>query len=526
LSAAHYKSMPSDNQKAGDCSFGANWARVALGIISLAIYVVLALLQVQDRDAPEKAWLAYDIERSAIAGAVSNIVYGAPVASVYRGLFDEFYEPSDSLEAELEKAESKKLEPGDLIPYNPDGSGAGLIFFATAAMRTFGVHASSILWLFLVLLSVAVVAFLLRFPDGRALVTVAGLSALILMFASPLGSSMPNVSQFPVGGYRYFSLLASIPGMHIFLELVNTQRTKSAMQAIAFWSLLLIQLAIFAIALYVNLAAIYLYGPFVLGAAYALYHVRRVRTARTAQVGKLILIVAIVGATLVASRALAPKAYTDTGRNGDMIWGRIFESIGANPHWPFGTLAAEYKGCVAEEPEKTLQPGIEDFNRGCAWRKYAEQHGMSEEETSEHVLDGEYNKALRDEFFKIARTYRVETLLTFIYYKPLLLGDTLLSLFSFTERLPGWKLLLIAAQFLVLIAFALVETRSPPHMGIVGISLALGAICSCGLYIVAWSNAWTTGDLFFYLLALLAAGMVALLTSAGRLVLNPRLIFD
>ena len=509
------------NREAGQWPTRAKWARIALCIVSLAIYVALSLLHNQKDDDAERRWVAYSIERTAMASALSHIVYGAPWASVYGSLFTKFVKPTAPLEETLEQAKSKEIEPINLIPYGPDGLSAGESIFATIAMRVFGIHASSILWSFLTLMTFAVAAFLLRFPDSRALVAVAGLSALILMFASQLVATPANISQFPVGGYRYFSLLAAIPGMHIFLELINNEKSASSRQVVFRSLLLLIQLAIFAIALYVNVAAIYLYGPFAFGTAYALYNARRDRAARAVQFRKVAVIAGLVGATLLASNIVAPHGYRGTGRNGDMIWHRVFIAMGVNPAWPFGSLAEEYMGCSPPETEKTLEPGIADFNGQCVWSAYALQHHLSAGELAWHVYDRQYNKVLRGALIRIAEQYPLETLLTFVYYKPLMLGDTLLSLFSFTYSLPGWVALLVAAQFLVLFAFALIEAQSSSHIALVSVSLALAAVSTCGLYFVAWGSVWTTGDLFFYLLALLTVGMIALLTAAARLLLCP-----
>jgi hypothetical protein len=98
----------------------------------------------------------------------------------------------------------------------------------------------------------------------------------------------------------------------------------------------------------------------------------------------------------------------------------------------------------------------------------------------------------------------------------------LVSLLTFSVRPPALVILFIAAQFLVLFAFALIEAQGPSRFVLVFVSLTLAAISSSGLYIVAWSNTWTTGDLFFYLLALLSAGAVALLFTAARWLPYPR----
>jgi len=497
-------------------------ARITLTFLSLVIYMVLSVLTDQKVSSVDAVWPSYGSERNAMASAVSNILYGAPLATVYSGLYDDFIQPTTSIDDMLERAKNRKIELNNLIPYSPSGLGAGQSIFVTFAMRVFGIHASSMLWAFLSLMIVTVFAFVLRFSDNRALVVVAGLSALILMFASELGAATVYASsQFPVSGYRYFSLLAAIPGMHIFLELISNEKTVSERQTIFRRLLLFVQLVMFAIVLYINIAAIYLYGPFAFAAVYALYQASRDRAARKGQLHKVIVIVCLLGATLVASRVAAPQAYRDAGRNGDMFWHRFIISLGANPHWPFGNLAEEYKGCYPEQPEKTLQPGILDFNGGCFWSEYTERHHMSRSEFNDHVFDKEFNAAIKDVFLRIAREYPIETFLTFIYYKPLVLADTLRSLFAFSDRMPGWAALLVSAQLLILFSFALVAAQSSSRMGVVCFSLALGAISTCGLYIAAWSNPATTGDLFFYLLALLATGLTALLIVVSKLLVPP-----
>jgi hypothetical protein len=243
-------------------------------------------------------------------------------------------------------------------------------------MRVFGIHQSSILWLFLSLMTVAVAAFLLRFPDSRALVAVASLSALILMFASPLGTTTENISQIPVGGYRYFSLLAAIPGMHIFLELISKEKQSwrpSQSPAGCCCS----SSSRFSQSPFLSTSRQFTSTGRSLSERLTRFIMRAVTAA---QLYKVIFIVAVVGATLVASRAVAPAGYKEATQNGDMIPGRVLVALGSNPNWPFGTLAEEYRGCWPEDPDRTLEPGIHDFNLACIWSDYAERQHMSRAE--------------------------------------------------------------------------------------------------------------------------------------------------
>lgn len=427
--------------------------RLILGIVSLAIYALLSLLHHQSSDG-DPQWIAYGLERPFMASAVSHFAYGAPIAAVYGGVYQAFVHPSESLGALLNAGQRKSIEPGGLRLLTEDGIGPGEIIFVTAAMRIFGLHTSSLVWAFLSLISVATAAFLLRFRDHRVIGLIAVLSALAAMFASQLGTTVANVASFPVGGYRYFSLLAAIPGIHIFLELIDHDKILTR-QWIKNSILLFIQLGIFAIAIYVNLAAIYLYGLFAFGIAYVALHNRT-----TGQLCKALIVIGVSGAALVAAKDLYPQVYRQAGRNGDTVWARIFVSMGVSPHWPFGTLADEYRGCWPGAPTRSLEPGLGDFNWACAWSHYTERHHISPHQMAEELFDRNFNAVLRADFFRIARRYPKETLLTFVYYKPLLLCKTLLSLFDFPGHLPGWEWLLIGLQFLVLFALALLDRNA------------------------------------------------------------------
>src|SRR5580658_6112941 len=84
--------------------------RVSLGIAAFLIYACATLLSNQTRQIGE--WLSYDIERTGMASAVSNIVYGAPVATVYRNLFNTFAFSTVPLKELLRQAEHKQIETG------------------------------------------------------------------------------------------------------------------------------------------------------------------------------------------------------------------------------------------------------------------------------------------------------------------------------------------------------------------------------------------------------------------------------
>jgi hypothetical protein len=122
--------------------------RISFGLLAFVIYACATVFS--NQSAQGDGYLSYDIERTGIASAISNIVYGAPIATVYRNLFNTFVYSGTPLNELLQQAERKQIEPGELIPYAPDGIGIGQAVFTTVAMSLFGVHPRSIVFLFYV----------------------------------------------------------------------------------------------------------------------------------------------------------------------------------------------------------------------------------------------------------------------------------------------------------------------------------------------------------------------------------------
>ena len=134
-------------------------------------------------------WLSYDIERAGIASAISNIVYGAPVATAYKNLAHTFEYSEAPLEELMRKAEHKQIELGELMPYVDDGIGIGQAVFTTVQLCCLiGIHPQSIVFIFLALMALVTLAFLARFHDERSVVILVVFLALTIMLASPLGT--------------------------------------------------------------------------------------------------------------------------------------------------------------------------------------------------------------------------------------------------------------------------------------------------------------------------------------------------
>jgi hypothetical protein len=112
---------------------------VALVVLAFLAYACTILTLPQVRNA------RYCCEHSSVAAAVSNVVYGARLGSLYSGVFDYFIDHlNDPLEQALEKMTTPGSELsgklGELYQTTRDGNGVGYPLVATAAFRLFGLR--------------------------------------------------------------------------------------------------------------------------------------------------------------------------------------------------------------------------------------------------------------------------------------------------------------------------------------------------------------------------------------------------
>src|SRR5262245_18481088 len=113
------------------------WICMALVGASFFIYAtaILILHEAQRND--------FVPERSSIAAAVSNLVYGAPMGTVYSGVVGRLLEMSVPLDRTLPEVAAKQVAPGELIGVIKDGNGIGYVIVTSLSMRLFGLHVSS-----------------------------------------------------------------------------------------------------------------------------------------------------------------------------------------------------------------------------------------------------------------------------------------------------------------------------------------------------------------------------------------------
>src|SRR6516165_8821266 len=105
--------------------------RITVTVLSFKIYVS-AVVVLQHRNN------SFCCERTALAVAVSNVVYGAPLGNVYPEIETEFLDMQTPVELVLDRV--KHVVPPPRYPIIPDndGNGIGFIVAATWAMALFG----------------------------------------------------------------------------------------------------------------------------------------------------------------------------------------------------------------------------------------------------------------------------------------------------------------------------------------------------------------------------------------------------
>jgi hypothetical protein len=231
--------------------------------------------------------------------------------------------------------------------------------------------------------------FLCRFSDDRVLIVPLTFFSLTALLITILTIELISV-QIPVGGIRYFSVLAIIPGFHLLLEFISGEPLN---RPFAQYILLALQAIILSFAMYTVGIAIYILLPITVGLLHSLiFGVARNALREAAFVASLGLI------TYTSMNMNAPASYKESALQ-EVVWHRLFIGLGAHPDWPFGDLKNVYS-CAPEIPEGLVR-NIVDRNGHCVWVSYLKQHQPDAFATK--LLPGlygpEYEAALRAAFF-------------------------------------------------------------------------------------------------------------------------------
>jgi hypothetical protein len=501
---------------------------VALAVLAFAIYACAVFTLPHVRNS-----LAC-CESSGIAAGISNIMYGAPLGSLYSGTFSYF---NDRIDEPLSQTLEQAQIPGAGLPATPsgtlyattrDGNGVGYPLVATAAFRMFGIHAWALQLTMLLLMALSAAAFLWRFHSAAfaGVVTLYFTALTVMLFTSLVWDPLWQI-QIAVGGVRYFSLVGVLPLFHILLTLVDPrppQRETATRDAV----LLALQAEILLLTVLVRGSTLpQVAGIALVGMVLAWKHWRMTEQLQTL-LGKLAVMGLVSVASLIVIAAAVPRDYLTEGRFGPTIWERVTQGLGTNPAWPF-TGVNDMFDCKEFMPQG-LRPGTGDDNGHCIWFDYVLKHHIPIEEAAEKVLGSSYETAMREAFFKIAARYPADVLKTFIYYKPqrIVRSISRSMMFNFggdqsRARIPAGAgvvpysplaiALLFASLAVALVHFGIGAVSTAELSRIVGVTLLLAAF-TLPTYFAAWAYPPTSADLLLYCLFGLGLAAGAMLVAA------------
>jgi hypothetical protein len=466
--------------------------RTVLAIASFIIYVSAVVALHQERRAQ------YAVDVYGLAGAVSNLVYGAPVGTIYDGVLAPFLEGSRPVAQVLEESARGEVRTGALVKFAPDGNGIGYVAVTTLAMRLFGLNLSSMTFLLLGFMAASTLAFLWRYRDERAFAVPLYFFSVTIMLFTWLVYDRNIANQIPIGGMRYYSVVAVLPAMHVLLEVADTSR-PAAIARVRNLALLAVQLFLLAAVVFIRPSAAYLPMAIVAGALLVIAAHRRNRAALRTIMGKGAYLAALTGLLVGLTILWMPKDYLEAGRATPAFWHRLVLSLGAGPAWPYDNIRDVYR-CNEKWAIPDLVPGIVDQNAECLWASYAAAHGISMRDFPEQYLGGRYETAMREAFFNFARLNPARVLETFLYYKPWMTLSMIEEGMKIDlARQPTLMISLLLAQAANLVCIAFISPSPGKRTKILGSITILFLIFSLLPVFVAWATAHTSVDLLLYL---------------------------
>jgi hypothetical protein len=495
---------------------------VLLALASFVLYAAGVVLLHQNRTP------GWSLEASgALPAAVSYWAYGTPFGAMEHDVWLKFTHPGDaSVQDILAATASKSIPPGLVDRTTLDGGGAGTNVFVTIATGLFGLKLSSLVKLYLVIVGVSATAFIVRFPDRRLFALLIYFLVATVMLLTSLGLSGLAVDQTPIGGQRYFVMVAILCALHIFFEIIDRTAAIGSRRRLANLALLALQALLLFGALLVRSSAGYLLGVLFLVWLWRLYGERRQPDQRRTLLRVGTVIVAAFGVyCLFAATALS--AYVHNGRILGNVWHRAFISYIFHPDWPFDGLRQVYD-CTRYIPEGLNRDNM-DRNGHCVWLVYPPNATRPLGDVIAGTYDGEYEKALRQAFFYVATHYPRQTFELYAIYKTALVENTMLlarhALFHLNRAPAATSLFaLAAAQLLVFVAFMVAVARVKRTVVDAPIVIfPLFFIASIPPLYIAWSTLATATDMIFlmYSCMLLAALLLVQLVAQAVLRLMP-----
>jgi hypothetical protein len=484
---------------------------IILAALSFLIYGCTVISLPQQRDNP------FNVERTSLAAAVSNIVYRARLARLYSGALERLFATIERpLQQVLHEWPPDRQQRGNLVGVSTDGNGVGYILAATMAMRFFGLHAVALPLFMAALMGLSAFLLLWRFHGDLAGLVVLYFCSLTVLLFTMLVWDPAYAEQIAVGGIRYFSLVAILPAFHLLFDLLDrpagdagaTTRNNFLLGA---------QATILLFAVLVRTSAGSLIGAIVLVWLLMAWRSRG-NPGQLRMVMRKGAVVALVGIGFVATVVVSVPGYASSGRFSSVFWHRAVVSLSVNPAWPFGDVAQMYE-CRREFPSGMQGTGGDKIG-SCIWFDYATRHGMLDREYRAGIHGGRYEAAMRGAFIEIARRYPGEVLKTFFYYKPRLipwaLGLVLRTNMSVFPPLAIGLLVAALGNLLVCLVGPAGELAAERRRLIVAGTLLFTA-STIPPYLVAWANPGTIADLAFFSVfwAGLALGALCLGIRAG-----------
>jgi hypothetical protein len=400
-----------------------------------------------------------------------------------------------------------------VTPTTIDGSALGYPIFATAAVFLFGPHTFSLLFGFVISMSVSVVAFLSRFRDDRTLAVPILFFALTIMLLGPLTTERNWINQLPLGGLRYFVVAGILPTVHILFELFDASKPRltsnpmhqgalpgSSLGESARVRLFLMALQ-FIVLLYVTavrLSAMYFVGAIAMVALALIWARRHDIPGRRGLIQTIAVLLLVAIIAHFGGRWLTPSSYESAGLASDNLWHRAFVGLSAHPAWPFGDIATKFD-CKPDVPAGMV-PGITDSNAHCAYgdaiKKGAERGPL---------FGTQYEKLLRQAYWNVVREYPRQAIETYLIYKPLLVWKTLLASTRLSiSRETAPVLVALVFQFVMLMIIVRGYAENARGMRSLCGAFVLISAFSLAPQMVAFSTLATASDVICYMYVALA----------------------
>lgn len=383
---------------------------IGLSVLAFLFYAAGVLALNQDRNT------AWGLETAAaVPAAISHLSYGTPFGAMDSNVRGNFWrlKTEMSLDEAIQKVANGSITKGSIEPWGADGIGAGTTLFGTISMWLFGMYMSSFVYFFLGLLSISTTAFIIRFQDTRLFSVPLYFVALSAMLLTPL-ASIEVASGVPIGGNRYFSVAATLPVLHLWLEIVD--ETDARLTTIRALLLFVQAMLLFAVLLVRSSAALLL---LVIVGTLFWKIANRQSLSRVIACTVCIAAAGFLWAWIV--NATMP-AYVESGRVLGNFWHRAFASFYLHPNWPFGSFSQRYD-CTWAFPQG-FSTGA-DASATCVWFSQPAVRALAHAPLALSLYGAEYERVLRGAFFEVIRGYPKEVLELFVLVKSKLIWVTL-----------------------------------------------------------------------------------------------------